>query len=179
MSKDNLPIHVDPIRLAENSAELHGKLLVKNMPRLCSSLLNSEGEVEVHIQFGVDRQGIRNLEGQVRAILTLECQRCMEPFTYEVVSDFNYGMVNAEEDAKALPGSYDPVLVKDGRLNIQDMVEEELIVDLPIVSMHDPKDCKIQLPLEVIGDVEPLPEVEKESPFKIIESLKVKKPKQE
>jgi uncharacterized protein len=86
--------------------------------------------------------------------------------------------VNAEDDAKALPSSYEPVLVQDGRLNIQDMIEEELIVNLPIVSMHDPKDCQIQLPLEVASNVESLVQVEKESPFKIIESLKVK-PKQE
>jgi uncharacterized protein len=179
MSKDKLPIQVDPIRLAENAADLHGKLPVEKMPRLCTSLLSPSGEVEVHVKFGVDRQGIRNIEGHVKAELTLECQRCLEPFMYEVVSDFTYGMINAEDDAKALPASYDPVLVKDGSLNIQDMIEEELIVNLPIVPMHDEQDCKIHLPLFVASDKEVLPMAEKESPFKIIESLKVKKPKQE
>jgi uncharacterized protein len=179
MSKDKLPIQVDPVRLAENASDLHGKLLVKNMSRLCTSLLGTDGEVDVAIKFGVDRQGVRNIEGHVKAELTLQCQRCLEPFTYEVVSDFTYGMVNAEDDAKALPASYDPVLIKDGSLNIQDMIEEELIVNLPIVPMHNPQDCKIQLPLLVAADEESLPAVEKENPFKIIESLKVKKPKQE
>ena len=178
MSKVNLPKQVDPIRFAENAADLHGKLLVKNMPRLVDSLRAPLGDVAVDIQFGVDRQGIRHIKGQVQTTLTLECQRCLQAFPYEIASDFSYGLVSSEDEAKLLPSSYEPVLVQDGILNIQDMIEEELIVNLPIVSMHDPDDCPVKLPLQVASDEVAAPKVAKESPFKVIESLKVK-PKQE
>jgi uncharacterized protein len=176
--KDYLPLHVDPIRLAENAVDLRGKLFVKDLPRLVSSVAGSEGEADAVIHFDVDRQGIRYVAGHVHANVTLQCQRCLELFVYKVSSDFNCGIVSGEDAAKALPSQYEPVFMVDGNLLIHDMVEEELLINLPIVFMHDQKDCKIKLPIMVSEDNTTSSEAKKESPFKVIESLKVK-PKQE
>jgi uncharacterized protein len=174
MSKDSLPTQVNPIRFAENASILRGTLQLKNMPLLCSSLLMDEGEVQVELTFDVDRQRIRYIQGHVETEVVLQCQRCLESFKYGIISDFMSGLVNSEEAAKALPERYDPLIVSDNQLIIKDMIEEELILSLPIVPMHDPKDCKKSLPLFVADD-DTATSFTKESPFKVIESLKQKK----
>lgn len=172
MSKDYLPTHVNPMRLAENATTLHGLLLTKNMERLRTSLYDPEAEADVKIQFGVDQQGVHFLKGVVTAHVTLQCQRCMESFVHEICGDFAYGMVSSEEKAKKLPKRYDPITVLDDSLNIPDMIEEELMINLPIVPMHCSVDCKVHLPIVVAAD--PEASGEKQNPFKVIESLKVK-----
>jgi uncharacterized protein len=160
MSKDYLPTQVNPLRFAENATQLHGHLFIKDMQRLTPSLFKSEGEVEVRLQFGIDERGIRFLKGLAIAQLTLQCQRCMEAFVRDISGDFIYAMVS------------DPVFVIDDTLNIQDIVEEELIINLPIVPMHCSEDCKIQLPITVAS--EPSATQEMDHPFKVIELLKVR-----
>jgi uncharacterized protein len=172
MSKDYLPIQVDPVRFAENATHLHGTLLVKNLERLGESLMTPAGEVTVDLQFGIDQQRIRFLKGHCETELTLQCQRCLEPFQYKIVGNFNSAIVGSEEAEKELPESYDPLLIdpENSTLNLQDLVEEELIISLPIVFKHDLQDCKIKTPYFVAGDAVN----EKESPFKVIEFLKEK-----
>lgn len=178
MSKDYLPTHVNPIRFADNETELHGTMSLSAMSRLGDSLLSNEGNVEVTIRFGLDDQGIRFLQGQLATQLNLQCQRCMESYLFEVNSRFLSGLVTNQKDVAALPANYDPLLVTDADLNVQDMVEEELILSLPIVPMHDENECKIKLPLAA-SNVTKLPIAEHESPFKVIESLKTKLKKEE
>jgi uncharacterized protein len=172
MIKDYLPIQVNPMRLAENAANMHGHLLIKDMARLGASLHTQQGDADVDLQFGIDQQGIRFIKGSAVSTVVLQCQRCMEAFEHEISGEFAYGIVSSEEKAKQLPGRYDPIFVVEENLNIQDLVEEELILNLPIVPMHCSEDCKIQLPIVVAADPEAV--VEKENPFKVIELLKAK-----
>jgi uncharacterized protein len=83
--------------------------------------------------------------------------------------------VHTEKEANQLPERYDPLVVTDGALILGDMIEEELIISLPIVPMHDAKQCKATLPFESNLGAEA--EAEKESPFKVIESLRSKRSK--
>ena len=171
MLKENtLPIQVDPFRFADNAICLQGTMYIKDLQRLASGLYANDGEIKANIEFGVDRQGIHFLRGQITACLTLQCQRCLEPFGYEIESRFLSGVVRSEEEANQLPKGYDQLIVKEDRLVIQDVVEDELIVNLPIVPMHQVNDCKLKLPLEIETN-EPV-EVGKENPFKVIEFLK-------
>jgi uncharacterized protein len=172
MLNNNLPIYVDLVRFTENPTDLHGSLPISAMTRLAPSLLNSEGQAEVHMQLGVDRDKIRFAKGTIRAVLSVQCQRCLEPFSYELNSHFASAVVNNDAKAKALPDHYEPVLVTADNLNLAEMIEEELLVNLPIVLMHDPKDCNVKMPV-VVAD-EDATVTEKVNPFKIIESLKVK-----
>ncbi len=42
-----------------------------------------------------------------------------------------------------MPDDLEPVLAEDDRLRLRDLVEEELLLSLPIVPLHaDPKDCE-------------------------------------
>lgn len=166
MEKDHLPLKVDPFRLAEHGASLHGVLPLKNMSRLCENISEQEGNVTVDMTFGVDEQGTRFIKGNLATHITLQCQRCMEFFPYEITSNFILGVVQSEEQADQLPTLYDAVLVKDGELFPSEMIEDELIVNMPIVPMHERSVCQIKFPS--VPDFDAI----KESPFKVIELLR-------
>ncbi len=173
MDKNNLPLHVDPFRLAENAERLHGYVQIKDMERLTPSLLKDVGEVAVELIFGKDAQDISYLQGKFETNVVLQCQRCLEPFSLNIKNHFNSGIVRTEAQAKKLPDQYEPLIVKEDELIIRDMIEDELILSLPIVPMHDHVDCKIQLPISA-ADVETEATGNKANPFKVIESLKSK-----
>jgi len=169
MHKDNLPLKIDPFRFADQSLGLCGSLFIRDMPRLRSSLGSEEGEVKVDMVFGVDEEGIRYVRGHLSTCLVLACQRCLLPFNYEVTSDFMSGIVRTEKEADKLPDRYDPLLVPDSSLILTDMIEDELILGLPIVPMHGIEDCKATQSLESFTSDAI---AKKENPFKVIESLR-------
>jgi len=165
-----LPQHINMLRVSEHAANFHGSLLIKNMQRLSPSLYSDEGEVVVDLIFGADEEGTRFCRVQLKAKVVLQCQRCMEPFTYEIISDFLHGIVASEREAEVLAEHYEPVIVPDGLLIIKDMVEDELILKLPIVSMHPDAECKVKLP--VTDSTWREGDENKQSPFKVLKLLK-------
>lgn len=170
MSKDYLPQKIDPFRSANQALGMHGYLMIQGMERLCLNLSSNEGEVEVDMNFGVDEQKVPFLRGHLNTTVKLQCQRCMEPFSYAIITDFVLGIIHKEEEAARLPEGYDPVITDEGMLAIKDLVEDELIVSLPLVPMHDPKVCKIGVPYKVsFGDIP-----ESNNPFNVVSILRSK-----
>lgn len=173
MPKESLPVKLDPFRFADNAIRLHGILPVKQLPRLRPSLLTDDGEIDVSLTFGVDEEGLRFVRGHYETSLTLQCQRCMNPLMYGIIGDFALAIVSSEKKGEQLPSRYDPARTTEGMLHVPDMVEDELIISLPIVPMHDSKDCQVKLPL--MADSGAPPESEKDNPFKVIELLRTKR----
>ena len=165
-----IPEHIDPYRFAEQGLKLDGTVKIADMQRLSANLDASHDTVAVKVQFGVDEQKTTYLKGHIEAKLTLQCQRCMEPFVYGIMSDFALGIVNTLDEANALPEHYEPALAKEGFLALRELIEDELILNLPIIPRHEPDECKIKLPLTDSGW-----EQEKgENPFHVLVSLKEK-----
>lgn len=170
MTKDNLPAKIDPFRFAENSLSLQGSLPIKNMDRLSTSLVSMDGEAVISLAFGIDEEGIKYVQGHLESGVKLQCQRCLEPFDCAIISDFALGIVHSDEEAEKLPERYDALIAKDNSLVISDMIEEELIVSLPIVPMHDMANCNVKLPfVSAKGGTD---EMEKQNPFQVIEKLR-------
>lgn len=169
MSEEIIPEHIDdPFRFADQNLGLAGVVRIKDLSRL--NLNYTEGNIYATLKFGVDEQGIHFLKGHLSTKLVLQCQRCMEPYQYEIISDFALGIVTTLDEADALPELYEPVLTKANRLALRDLIEDEIILNLPIIPKHDPKVCKLKLP-----SAQPIWESGKEeNPFHILKSLKDK-----
>jgi uncharacterized protein len=170
MSEKFIPEHIDPFRFAEQKLRLDGKLRIAEMQRLCTSVIPHEDTVAVNLQFGIDEQGITILTGHLETKLTLQCQRCMEPFSYEIMSNFVLGIVNTLDEANALPERYEPALAHEGSLALREMIEDEIILNLPIIPRHELEECKVKLPLKDSG----WEQGKGENPFRALESLKRK-----
>lgn len=169
MADKLLPEYIDPFRYAEQALSLQGFVGLTDMARLRTSLSSTEGEVAANLQFGIDEQGLAFIKGHLKALLTLPCQRCLEPFKYEIISDFLLGLVSTLDEANALPASYEPALVEAGELAVREIIEDELILNLPIIPKHDPEICQASMSLSDSGG-----EQGEENPFHVLQSLKHK-----
>lgn len=172
MSKAPLPNKVDPRRSADQGvsyADCH--LPLNRLSRLTSFLVDSDGDIDVSLFFGVDEQRQRYLSGTAAIKVNLLCQRCLEPVAVQLNAELNLGIVSDEEDAKNLPQRYDPLLIESEFFDPASAVEDELILTLPIVPLHD--DCEVK---KSYGDEQQAAEDDKkENPFSILAQLKGKK----
>jgi uncharacterized protein len=174
MSEKFIPEHIDPFRYAEQNLGLEGTVKIADMQRLNAILNSSSGDkVAVNLQFGVDEQGTTYLKGKLNTQLTLQCQRCMEPFIYEIMSDFLLGIVNTLDEVNALSEHYEPALAKEGNLALRELIEDEIILNLPIIPRHEPEDCNVKLPLADSG----WEQSKDENPFHVLKALKKRKQK--
>ncbi|MDX1901932.1 MAG: YceD family protein [Gammaproteobacteria bacterium] len=170
MQREHLPLTIDPFRSAGRELSYGGALPIRAMERLTTSLVSHEGDVKVQLQLAVDAQGIPYLKGNLEVCLNLQCQRCLESYGHEVSSEFLLGIVRSTEESERLPKHYDPLVIEGETLIISDMIEEELIISLPVVPMHLPSDCSVKLDVFSAESVE---SDKKENPFQVIESLRV------
>ncbi|HEX5785972.1 YceD family protein [Hydrogenophaga soli] len=75
---------------------------------------------------------------EVSARLPLVCQRCLAPVVTRVTSERSFRFVADEVTAAAEDdASEEDVLVLDVRFDWPQLVEDELIMSLPLVPMHD------------------------------------------
>lgn len=173
MSLKFIPEHIDPFRYAEQSLKLDGAVKVAEMQRLSSSLQPGDELVDVHLEFGKDEQGVTFIKGDLKTKLTLQCQRCMEPFGYEIISNFLLGVVTTLDEANALPDHYEPALAKEGQLALRELIEDELILNMPIIPRHEPEDCHVSLPADAGWE-----HGKEKNPFHVLETLKQKQRKE-
>lgn len=117
----------------------------------------------------MDEQKSAYLKGHTHTKLKLHCQRCMEPVVYEIMSDFVLGIVSTLEEADALPDHYEPALTREGSLALRELIEDELILNLPIIPKHELDECKVKLPLAEANNDEGQ---KGKNPFQILETLK-------
>ena len=167
---DQLPKHVDAHRLARQESRLVGTIPVSRLARLGAFLSDHRGTAEAELQFGMDPGGIEFVRGRVQAELALVCQRCLEPLTEWVRAEFCLGLAASEALAARLSEVYEPVLVGDEPLGTWELIEDELILALPIVPRHEPQQCAAQVPREPKAE----PGEERPNPFAALEQLKHK-----
>ena len=130
-----LPELVDPWRMVQARRMFTGTLPLSTLPRLRESLANGEGSAAFEIAFDTDDFGIAFLALQVSARLPLVCQRSLEVFELPVAIHQQLGLIADEADEAGLPERYEPLLVTDAQLRLQDVIEDELILALPVVAL--------------------------------------------
>ena len=174
--RQHLPKEIDAFRFAQTGRELEGTIDVADMPRLASSLHDNKGEVAVSMRFGIDPTGTPFVKGHFETVLFLTCERCMQELRLPLQIDTLLGLVKHEKLISNLTEQYEPWLIEnDALVDPASIVEDELILALPLVPKHD-DDC---LPEEAwfSGDVEDNEATteEKVSPFAVLSALKTKK----
>jgi uncharacterized protein len=111
------------------------------------------------------------LELQADADVPLECQRCLQPMIEHLQVRRRLRFVRTEEQAARLDEeSEDDVLALPPRLDLRELLEDELILALPIVPRHGL--CPQPLPLAAApDDEEPAPK-----PFAALAALRGRPP---
>ncbi|MFA6229338.1 MAG: YceD family protein [Rhodanobacter sp.] len=149
-----------------------GTLPIATMRRLCEALAGTDGEVNYELDFGRDSLGVSYVDVRAQASLALLCQRTLEPFVMPITLDTRLGLIRQERDEAGLPPDCEPLLVaENGRLNPADVIEDELLLALPLVPVNPDS----SLPDEVTGhelEEDSAGEGRSENPFAVLRELK-------
>lgn len=112
---------------------------------------------------------------QVQATLPLTCQRCMGEVRVPLAVDRHFVFVPDEDTAAALDeASDDDVLALAPDFDLRALIEDELLMALPLVPRHDECPDAVQLSVQS-ADFDAAQE-EKTNPFAALAALKHDKP---
>ena len=129
-----IPEIVDAWRWVAARRRIEGRVPLASLPRLRDGLFEPEGDVRFTIEFDRDALQLPSVVLEAEAELPLQCQRSLQRFLLPVRVEQRLGLIRDEADEAALPEGYEPLLVPaDGHLRPLDLVEDELILALPVV----------------------------------------------
>jgi uncharacterized protein len=135
------PLDVD--RLAHDEAEIDFDIPLAELPRLQARIPGIGGNVHGAVRFGRQSE-IAVAELSLTGKATLQCQRCMKAMELPIESTAHVALIFAEADAADVPEDLEPVLARSGSISAGELVEEELLLALPIVPLHEElRDCTV------------------------------------
>jgi uncharacterized protein len=139
---------IDSLDFARNGKRVSGELPVSELPRLLEGLETPPGVLHYTVQGGVDKQGIHFLDVDVVGLCRLRCQRCLKGLDYPVQLETrlllrDQASLDALDDdaADGKEEKFDSILA-DTHLNVLDMLEEEILLSLPIAPKHELGACQ-------------------------------------
>lgn len=166
----HLPASIDPIQLAERGARLTGSLPLKGMPRLMQTALTGSGDVLVDLSFEREEgERVFVMHGTLRAHLRVTCQRCLEGMDLDVEAApwlilLRPGERTQRDDAD--------VLVTDKPISLSGLAEDELLLALPMVPLHQAGQCPAGARAAKTVGVERKPSENRKNPFSVLNKLK-------
>ncbi|MBV8504018.1 MAG: DUF177 domain-containing protein [Paucibacter sp.] len=105
---------------------------------------------------------------QADAQVSLTCQRCLRPVREHLEVDRSILFVRGEDEAASLDAdSEDDVLALPRHLDAKELIEDELLLALPLVPRHDSCPQPLSAPAEEEAPVE-----DKPNPFAALKALK-------
>ncbi|MCP4044165.1 MAG: hypothetical protein GY731_19795 [Gammaproteobacteria bacterium] len=167
-----LPVLIEPLRLVESRRSLSGQLSQSCFSRLVGSLNRTDGVVDVVLDFTRNEEGHPSIAGEIHAELEFVCQRCLEPVRKHLDLEVRLGLVVSDEQARQLPEGMEPLLVTESPMPLIEIVEDELILALPLIPMHSPDACKRVELLRRSGVIAESDQERADNPFAVLESLK-------
>lgn len=139
-----VPRQADLRKLAAAGATIAGHIDLAELPRLRDVLADTEGRVELDLRIGVDDEGYRSIEGSVRSAPHLQCQRCLGTVSLPVDARMCLAMVWREDEIPSLPSRFDGIVVGTEPLDLFELIEEELLLALPLVPRHADGECGVE-----------------------------------
>ena len=127
------PLDVDRLSAAE--ADIDFAVPLAELPRLRAQLASVSGEAHGRVHFR-RMAGIAVAELTLTGTAHLVCQRCLESMDVGVEAATQVGLIATEADMGRVPEELEPVLAPEGRISVGEIVEEELLLTLPIVPLH-------------------------------------------
>ena len=165
---------INSLEFARKSLEIHGKIDASQLPRLCEAVdvgdqAAGDAEVGYLLKGGVNGQGRAMLSLHVIGLVVVRCQRCLVPMGLSLDFEASFLVVPSEGDLPAPEDESDETdfLVADPQMNVWQLVEDEILLGLPLASMHENSEC-------AIGSVNGADQ-KRENPFKVLQGLKLNK----
>jgi uncharacterized protein len=173
-ARDFDPAKLDVEAFAKFDTHLEGVWPLAQLERLASSTVAAADTGQVAWQARGEHRPVRGSHAQVwlhieaTTQVMLECQRCLAPVAAKVDAKRSFLFVHGENTAAELDNdSEDDVLALTRSLDLRELIEDELLLALPLVPRHEV--CPEPLLAE---ETDPPPAEESPHPFAALAALK-------
>ena len=122
--------------LAEREAVLSGEIELRQLARLREILHSDRGNIQASLKFHRQTNGSVTVDLIFETVLELICQRCLEPVVRNVSERSSLTLLAPESMNSREAKEGEAVVLTEGRLNPAALIEDELIVSLPIIPRH-------------------------------------------
>ncbi|KAB7619395.1 YceD family protein [Verminephrobacter eiseniae] len=177
MTKEFSPQRLDVKAFAQAGGRLSGHDSLLKYERLAQEAkglhpdLQVDWSAEGQWRMASDGIGQAWLGIKVRASLPMECQRCLGPVDMPLSVEREFRFVADEATADALDGqSAQDLLALSREFNLHTLMEDELLMALPVVPKHD--ECPSAVPLVCQDDDFERANADKPNPFAALASLR-------
>ena len=154
---------IDSLDFARRGGELSGEVQLADLPRMADLLTDLEGK------FSYEASGLTGKDGKplialsIDGVCNLRCQRCLNALSYPVKLVARLRLVvEGEMDNADIEDDEVDSIPAEKRLDILALLEEELLLSLPIAPRHEEGECQIAAE----GLIRPT------SPFAVLAGLK-------
>jgi uncharacterized protein len=169
---------IDSFSFTRKAGQLDGKLVLEQRERLVDQLAEPFGEVSWQLRGyrdePVGRPSQAWLELQLHGLSFVPCVRCLKAVEHPVEEQFRYLLVADEDQAAELDEQAQDhdVLVASEHFALTELIEDEILMNLPPLAMHER--CPQPLPrgLGEENDADSLDEA-RPNPFAVLTKLKV------
>ncbi len=167
MSANTFPAQIEPFKWAEQGFTWSGNLPLSRFARIAREAVGSIDDQLVNIDCKLSMDAYHRivwLDGHIDTRVPMECQRCLGSVEIDLVSDFHLALVDDEllierldEDADFIvlgeseattKGDYD----SPATANLLSLIEDELLLLLPLSPKHDACEHKHQPAIQNIAE---------------------------
>jgi len=138
---DGIPLRVKASQAVSRREAFAGSVPLAKLPRLAASLAQSAGTLQVELQATRDEEGQEWLHGEIRGRLPLTCQRGLHDFDWNCDVALSLALVESEAEEEKLLKDAEPYRVEDDELPLRDLVEDEVLLALPMMPRCEDPDC--------------------------------------
>jgi uncharacterized protein len=142
---------LDLFEFAQSRRQAAGGVRASQLPRMLNEMpadapdrdtvftWQAEGSTQPELQDDGTEAPQPYLRLAVHGSVWIECQRCLSPYSQHLDVDATYRIVATEEEADEFPLDDDEVevIVGSRQFDLVDLIEEELLLSLPLVPKHD------------------------------------------
>lgn len=136
-------VEVDPWRFCRDAQSWEIQSDVAAFPRLAREF--TQGALFCRVVGRVDQRGCLSLHVSISGEVGLTCQRCLGNMPYTVGLERTLYLARNEAELErldALPGS--DAIQAGERLSLVELVEDEVLLSLPLAPMHAEGECSLR-----------------------------------
>ena len=179
-TKEFVADRLDVVAFARAGAVLTGHEDLRQRSRLLDETRGQGAHLAIEWEARGEAVPVAGGEPQVwlhlraQATLPLTCQRCLAPVDVPLQVDRSFRFVADEATALAEDGdAEEDLLVVSRAFDLPELVEDELLMEMPAVPRHDV--CPVDVKLEAADAGFDGPEAAKPNPFAVLQKLKADK----
>jgi uncharacterized protein len=135
-----IPLRVKASQAVSRREAFAGSLPVAKLPRLAAALAEASGSLQVELQATRDEEQDW-LHGEIRGRLPLTCQRGLHAFDWDCDVALSLALARSEAEEQKLLKDSESYLVQDDELPLRDLVEDEVLLALPMTPRCGDPDC--------------------------------------